>query len=159
MTSAIAQKTPVQIKWPIEKVQEGAARALANHLRAAQTVLAKYGPEVWDEYDRLVLKDKLEYYKSVGVKTPIELVKAMAEFESNVFGSKIQIVGDDKKASLTYDSCGIYNAMQKFGTLTPEQEEKIGSYFERCVSNLAKEFGFKGEVKFEEPCAIVTFTK
>ena len=157
MTTAIAKKTPVEIKWPVNKVQEAAARVLANHMLAAQTVLAKYGPEAFEQYDKQILADKVEYYRSIGVKTPIDLAKAMAEFEGNVFGSKVEIWGDDKQASLTYDACGIYNAMKK--RLTPEMEEKIGGYFERCVDNLGREFGFKGEVKFEEPSATVTFIK
>src|SRR4030095_4305656 len=146
MTTAIAKKTPVEIKWPVNKVQEQAARVLANHMLAAQTVLAKYGPEAFEQFDKQLVASKVEYYKSVGVKTPIDLVRAMGEFEGNVFGSKIEIWGDDKQASLTYDSCGVLNAMKP--RMTPEMEEKIGGYFERCVSNLGREFGFQSEVKF-----------
>ena len=113
MSTAIAKKTPVEIKWPVNKVQEAAARVLANHMLAAQTVLAKYGPEAFEQFDKQILAGKLEYYKSVGVKTPIDLVRAMGEFESNVFGSKAEIWGDDKQASLTYESCGIFNAMKE----------------------------------------------
>jgi len=157
MTTAIAKKTPIEIKWPVNKVQEQAARVLAHQMLAAQTVLSKYGPEAFEQFDKQILTSKVEYYKSIGIKSPIDLVRAMGEFESNLFGSKVEIWGDDKQASLTYDSCGILNAMKP--KLTPEMEEKIGSYFERCVENLGREFGFKGEVKFEEPSATVTFIK
>jgi len=157
MTTAIGKKTPVEIKWPLAKVQEKTARVLADNMLAVQSVLAKYGPEALEQYDKQILANKVEYYRGIGVKTPIDLVRAMGEFEGNLFGSKIEIWGDDKQASLTYDSCAIFNAMKP--KLSPEMEEKIGGYFERCVGNLAREFGFQGEVKFEDPGATVTFTR
>ena len=104
-------------------------------------------------------KGKTEYYRNLGVKTPLDLIKAIAESESNIFGSAIEIWGEDNKASLTYNACGMWNAMQKLQKLTPEMEEKMGNHFETCIHNLAKEFGFKAEVKFEEPCCTLTISK
>lgn len=159
MSPAIAQKTLMETKWPANKIQEETAKVIARHFMAANAVLAKFGPEAVQEYDKHLLAGKVENYKHLGVKTPLDLIKAMAEFESNIFGSKIEIWGDDNKAHMTYNACGMWDAIQKVQKLTPEMEEKMGNHFETCLKNLAKEFGFKGEVKFEEPCATVTISK
>lgn len=155
----VATKTTVETKWPVTKVQETAAMMLGMQWMAAYKTLSKHGEAAFKEFDNMLRQQKVEHYKGMGVKTPIDLVKAMSEFEANLFGSKIEIWGDEKVAHLTYNSCGMWNAMQKFGKMGPEQEEKMGAHFSHCISEMAKEFGFKGEVKFEEPCATITFTK
>ena len=160
MTPAIANKIIVEPKWPIAKVQEASAKAVAREFLAAFSVLCKHGKEAVEGFQQAMHAQKLEYYKSLGIKTPIELVKAMAEYESNVFGSKIEIWGDEKQASLSYTQCGMWNAMKELGKMTPEMEEKMGTWFQTCVTNLGKDFGFTGEVNFEgETSALVTFTK
>jgi len=160
MTTAIANKTIVEAKWPVAKVQEESAKAAARQFLAAFGVLCKQGKEAVEAYQHAMHIQKVEYYKSLGIKTPIDLVKAMSEYESNIFGSKIEIWGDEKKAFLSYSTCGMWNAMKEIGKLTPEMEEKMGTWFQTCVTNMAKDFGFQGEVNFEgETCALVTFSK
>jgi hypothetical protein len=159
MTTTTLNKTTIETTWTAQKIQEETARVLAMQWMTAYQLLSKAGEQYAQEFETTLRQNKVEQYKKLGVKTPIDLVKAMAEFEANLFGSKIEIFGDESKACLTYNQCGMWNAMQKMGKMTPEQEEKMGHHFQNCVSNLAKEFGFKGEVKFEEPCATVTFTK
>lgn len=159
MCPAIAQKMLVEPKWPVTKVQEESSKALARQFLAAFEVLSKFGPQAVEEFDKKLLNGKTEYYKNLGVQTPLDLIKAIAESESNIFGSSIEIWGDDTKASLTYKVCGMWNAMQKLQKMTPEMEEKMGNHFETCIHNLAKEFGFNAEVKFEEPCATLTISK
>ncbi|MBI4533351.1 MAG: hypothetical protein HY711_05325, partial [Candidatus Melainabacteria bacterium] len=147
MCPAIAQKMLVEPKWPVTKVQEESAKALARQFMAAFEVLSGYGAQATEAFDKKVLQGKTEHYRALGVKTPLDLIKAMAESESNIFGSTIEIWGDDSKASLTYKACGMWNAIQKLQKMTPEMEEKMGNHFETCIHNLAKEFGFKAEVK------------
>lgn len=158
MTTATT-KTRVETKWPVSKTQEEFAHFMATTWQSAYNTLSKYGESAVNEFETAARRNKVEYYKSLGVKTPLELVKAIAELESNIFGSKIEIWGDERTAHLTYDSCGMWNAFKKYGKLTAEQEEKMGTCFQTSIEALAREFGFKGEVKFEEPCATVTFSK
>lgn len=160
MMTTVLNKIKVQPTWNKEQTQAGTARMMANQLLSAMTVLAKYGDEAIKEFDQSVRSRKIEYYKSLGVKTPIDLVKAQAEFETNVFGSEIEYWGDEKTAHLCYKTCGMWDAIEKYGELSKEQEEKMGEHFQTCVQNTAREFGFKGDVKFEgEECATVTYTK
>lgn len=159
MTTVIERKTPIEAKWSPKQIQEITARVMAQNCLTSHAVIAKFGPDAVKELDKQLLANKVEHYKKIGVKTPIDLVKAMAEFEANLFGSKIQILGDEKKASLSYDSCAIWNCMKEIGKLSPKQEEEMGVQFEQHIKELGKEFGFKGEIKFEDPCAIITFIK
>jgi len=159
MSTVIQQKTPVEAKWTLSKVQEETAQAMARNFLATMTVLGKYGKEAHEEFEKICVANKIDYFKTRNIKSPLDLVKAMAEYEANIFGSKIKISGDDKQAELTYDVCGCWNAMKTVGNLKPEQEEKMGDQFARTIEHLGRHFGFKSEVKFEEPCATVTFTK
>ena len=159
MTTAVAKKTPVEAKWNVQKLQEEAARVVASNCLAAHQVLSKYGEQAVKEYQTVARNYKVNYLKSLGVKTPVEIAKALAEVEANVFGSKIEIVGDDKTASLTYDSCGMWNAIQQVGKLTPDQEAKMGEGYASCMQDLGKELGLKVNVEMGEKTCVVTFTK
>jgi hypothetical protein len=53
----------------------------------------------------------------------------------------------------------MWNAMQKYGNLTPEKQEKMGQYFQQCVQNFAKEWGFKGNVEMNGEKCTVSFSK
>ncbi|MBY0358771.1 MAG: hypothetical protein K2W82_12275 [Candidatus Obscuribacterales bacterium] len=159
MSTVTTKKTLVTPTWNTQQIQEAASRAMATNCMAAMTVLSKNGEQAVKEYQDMIHKFQLEHLKSIGVKTPLELVKAKAEFETNVFGSKIEIEGDDNCAKLNYLSCAMWESMQKVAKLTPEQQEKMGANFQTCVQNFAKEWGFKGEVKMDETCCTISFSK
>ncbi|MBS2002322.1 MAG: hypothetical protein U0103_03760 [Candidatus Obscuribacterales bacterium] len=161
MTTTTPTKKIVEQTWTTKQIQEAAAAMAANMCFSAKSVLQEHGDmALLNKYENTVRQGKIEHYKALGVKTPIELVTAMAETETNVFGSKIEIFGDDKQAELHYLSCAMWNQMEKkMGCMTPEQQEKAGASFQNCVMETAKAFGFKGEVKFGEKEATITFIK
>jgi len=150
---------PSDLARIIRRCLEKDPRHRVQTARATMGVLCKHGEELTKEFQTAMLHNKVEHFKKLEVKTPIELVKAMAEFEANVFGSKIEIWGDEKSAHMQYNACGMWNAMKKFGKMEPKQEEMMGTQFATCMTNLAKEFGFKGETKMEGEIALVSFTK
>lgn len=157
-----AQKTQVQQTWSVSKIQEEGAASVVRHMLATFRVLEKVGPEAATELQNAFAQVKLDYYKSHGVETPLDLVKVMSEFETNVFGSKISYTGNDKQAVLEYETCGCWNAMGKTD-VKPTEQEKMGKNCAASTEKLAKEFGFKSEVKVStnpgEPCCTITFTK
>jgi hypothetical protein len=159
MSTAISNKASVEAKWPQAKAQEEAAQAMARILVSAINTLGKYGEEAMKEFDKQGRTLKVQHFKKLGVNSPIDLVKAMAEFDANVLGSKVEIAGDEKQASLSYQSCAIWNAMSQLCKPTAEQEQKMSGHFEACMSELGKEFGFKTEAKLAETGATVTFSK
>jgi len=161
MSTVTLNKQVVEPKWNTTQIQEEAVRAHSMLYLTAMNTVAKLGGEkAVQEFQTEMRQHKVEHYKKVGVKTPLELVKAMAEFEANVFGSKIEISGDENKAELKYNQCAMWNAMKNFGHLNAQQEEQMGRSFEMCVQNLAKEFGFKAETKFEgDQTCVLHFSK
>lgn len=153
-------KTVVAPTWTTTQIQENVARVYATQFVTAMQVIGKFGGEAaLTEFETEMRKARIEHIKSLGVKTPIELAKAMAEFEANVFGSKIEIVGDDKHAELKYISCAMWEALKKVGKLDAKKEEEMGSKFESCMKNTAKEFGFNAEFKMEGETCTVSFNK
>lgn len=152
-------KTPVEAVWNVKKVNEFTSKIWAGNYLATMTVLSKYGPDAVKEFNKAVLAHKIEYFKQVGVKTPIELAKAKAEVDVNVFGSKVEIVGDEKKAQIIYKQCNCWNALKNEGKLSVKDQEREGKNFGEMVQELAKAFGFKGEVVFEGETAVITFIK
>ena len=89
MTTA-AVKTPIEAKWNTHKIQEEAARVIASNYLAIHQVLGKYGEQAINEFETTIRKYKVDHLKSVGVKNPIDLVKALGEFDTNVYGSKVE---------------------------------------------------------------------
>jgi hypothetical protein len=158
MTTATLTKKTVETTWNTSKIQEEAARLAAVYSLTAHAVLAKFGEQALEQYSTLMRERKIEHYKQMGVKTPLELVNVMSEMEANLFGSKLEIWGDEKSATMKYDSCAMWNAMQKVGKLNAQQEEQIGSQWENCMRATANEFGFNLETKFEGECCTMTFT-
>ncbi len=157
MTTATLTKQMVEAKWTTVKMQEEFARVMAKNTMTTMGVVCKHGEEITKELQTAMLHNKVEHFKTLNVKTPMELVKAMAEFEVNMFGSKIEVWGDEKAAHMQYVSCGMWNAMKNVG-MAPTQEEQMGNSMKECMQNVAKEFGFKGETKFEGDVCTVSIT-
>ena len=159
MSTVAAKKVQVEAKWDIKQIQQAAARSAAVHNVAIMSILAKQGEGAIKEFQDTVHKFQLEHFKSIGVKTPMDLAKAKAEFETNVFGSKIEIEGDENNAKIIYNQCAMWEAMEKLGAMNAEQQEKAGKNYSMCVQNFAKEWGFKGQVDMTETSCSVTFSK
>jgi hypothetical protein len=155
----VLQKTQVKPTWKPEQMQELYTQMMASSFTSAMTVLCKHGEEATKEFQTLSRKPMIEYYKKLGVKTPIEIIKAKAELETNIFGSVIEFWGDDKEAHLLYNKCSMWEAMKKMGGMSCAQEEKMMQGFESCVKEFAQEFDCKGEVKMEGEKAIITIRK
>jgi hypothetical protein len=154
-----ATVTKVQTKWETKKIQEVTSNAFASVFLAANEVLGKIGGTAHEEFETIVREHRVNHYKQLGVKTPLDLVRIIAESEHNLFGSEVEISGDENKATLKYISCAMWDATQKLGKFTPEQEKLMG---EKCSANwtkIASEFGFKYEPKMEKDSYEMTFSK
>jgi hypothetical protein len=161
MTTATPTKKCIEETWTTKQIQEAAAAVVALHIVSANNVLAKHGDQaLLAEYQNAVRKGKIEYYKALGVKTPIELITEMAKTDTNLFGSQIEITGDDTSATMNYINCALWNQMEKLtGKQTPEQQESFGASYQNCVSETAKAFGLKGDIKLGADTCAITFTK
>ena len=159
MTTATLSKTTIKPTWTVEKLQENFARAYAMQTLAAMQVVGKHGEKALEELQATMRANKVEHFKSLGVKTPIELVTAMAELETNLFGSVVEVWGDEKTAHMTYTACGMWKAMENSGKLAPEMKEKMYSGTQNCMSLTAKEFGLNAEVVMDKEICTINFSK
>lgn len=152
-------KTLVKQTWTTEQKQEMTATLFGTTNMTIMGILAKYGPEAVTEFQTAMNNFKAQYFTKLGITSPIALVKAMAEMETNLFGSKIEIWGDEKSASMNYLSCGMWEAMKKACPMTPEQEAKMGEGWERCLQGTAAKFGFTAKLEMTETVCTITFIK
>jgi hypothetical protein len=152
-------KTTVKPTWSPSKVQEETARLVASNCMAAQQAAAKLGEQALTEFQAAGREAKVAHLKSLGVSNALELAKALAEMEVNLFGSQIDISGDENKATLTYNHCAMWETMKKLGKFTPEQEEKMAGGFQSCMQSLAQDLGLNATVKFEGNTCAIDFAK
>jgi hypothetical protein len=154
-----ATKTPVTTTWNVQQIQESAVEHMSRNMMATFQVIEKLGPEAKQQWHQALTQMKVEHLKKQGAKTPFEVVKAIAEFEVNVLGSKISVWGDDKQASMEYEKCACWEAMQKACPMDAKKEEEMGKCWAESLNQEAKLLGFsKAEVKFEGK-PVVTFIK
>jgi hypothetical protein len=153
--------TKVETKWDAKKTAERNASILAATWVSAYEVISKLDQKAVQEFQDKLTQHKLNYYKTLNIKTPMDLVKAIGETEHNVFGSEMEIHGDDKKATLKYLSCGMWNASEKLcaGKLSQEDEQKMGEQCAASWSKIGKEFGFNFEPKMSKDFWELTFSK
>ena len=157
MTTATLNKQMVEAKWTTVKMQEEFARVMAQNAMTTMGVVCKHGEVITNELHTAMLHDKVAHFKTLNIKTPMDLIKAMAESDVNMFGSKVEVWGDEKAAHMQKDTCGMWNAMKKVG-MAPKQEEQMGTWMKDCMHNVAKEFGFKAETKMEGDACVVSIT-
>jgi len=151
--------TKVEKKWDTKKVQERTSEVLASMLVSAYQALSKAGGEAHVEFNKLLTEHKVNHYKQLGIKTPIELAHAIAENDHNLFGSEVEVSGDDKKATVKWNSCNMWNACEKLHKFTPEQQAKMGDQCMNTWKTIATDLGFKFEPSTDKEVWQVTFTK
>ena len=82
MTTAL-QKQSINPSWPVEKIREAAA-CFAGMMISDKLSLFQQSPEEIEALSRESAQKRAELFKSKGVKSPMDLVRHMAEFEVNL---------------------------------------------------------------------------
>ncbi|MCA0314548.1 MAG: hypothetical protein LCH63_12025 [Candidatus Melainabacteria bacterium] len=159
MQTTAIKKTVVEATWNLAQVQQEAAREIGTQFATIMSILPQYGVKAVEEFRSAMQAKKLAHLHTLGIKTPYELVKATAEFETNVFGSKIEIWGDEKEAGMTYLSCGMWEAMNKVTTMTKEQQDEMAKGWETCVTTMATRLGYTAKLEMTETACTITYTK
>ncbi|MBX9686126.1 MAG: hypothetical protein K2X27_05460 [Candidatus Obscuribacterales bacterium] len=154
-----ASKIQIKATWTQKQLQEVAANTMVNNYIGVTKLFEKLTPELRQEFRVMMAGMKVNYYKSIGVKTPMDLAKAMAEFDANVFGSEVVLVGDENKVEIHYETCGCWNLMQKNACFTPAMGESLGECFKTSIELITKELGLKGHVEMTETSAVIHISK
>jgi hypothetical protein len=154
-----AVKTLIKPTWTIEKLQEVTSHSLINHFIAINKLFEKLTPELRDEYRTIMSELKVNYYKSLNITTPMQLAIAMAEYDTNVFGSKVGIEGEEHKVTIEIEDCGCWKLMKNHPCVTPQMIESRGECYKTCVEHITKELGLKGIVEITGKTVIIHITK
>ena len=158
MTTAI--QTKITANWTKEKLQEVSSNSIVNNYIAVTKMFEKISPELRLEFRTMMAEMKVNYYKSLNVKTPMDLAKAMAEFDANVFGSVVIIKGEENKVAIEFESCGCWTKMQKHSCFSQEMGASLAECFQISIDLITKEMGFKGNVEFtSDSKAIIHISK
>lgn len=154
-----ASKIKVTPNWTKEKLQEVSSQAMVNNYIAVTKLFEKISPELRHDFRKTMASMKVEHYKSLNVKTPMDLAKAMAEFDANVFGSQMIVSGDENKAEIEFESCGCWELMQKHSCFTEDLGASLGECFQTSIDLICMEMGFKGRVDFSAEKATIQISK
>jgi hypothetical protein len=152
-------KNAITPTWTASKIQEVTAKVFASNSMAAHQATAKAGEQVLADYKATARQFKVAQLKELSVSNALELATALAEMEVNLFGSKIDISGDEKAATMIYNQCAMWEAMKEVGQITPEQEKQMSGGMQTCMQDLAHDLGLNAKVTFEGKSRAVSFTK
>ena len=75
MTTVTTKKTTIQPTWTPDCIREASARAMANNYCAAMSTLSKYGEQAINEFETSTRTRKVDYYRSLGVRSPLYLTQ------------------------------------------------------------------------------------
>lgn len=158
MSTITTNKKPVAPNWQTAQVQTEVVKSVATIYASLETVLAKASPEIAAEAAKIVLINK-GYYANLPIKSPLDLVNAVAEYTANVLGIKVAIVGDADKPLIIFEGGTLANKLAAVISLAPSQVPTLIDYFKKGFGELGAQFGYKTEITSAEPDFIVSFSK
>lgn len=146
MTTSMQVQT-VKPTWDLRKLQEAATKHAAHRIISRLHFIEKHPGKEIDELEQASAHLKAEFLKKCAVKSPMDLVKHIAEFEVNMYGTEASIQGDEHNAILVTNNSTVWQEVKKLGNITKEQEAKVQSHYRQWVESLAQGFGFKAQVE------------
>jgi hypothetical protein len=90
MTNAI-QIHKIKQSWDIKEMQKAATTMVSEKIASRIHFLEKHNGEETEEMEKASAQLNAEKLIKSGVKTPLELVKYLAEYEVNMFGSQASL--------------------------------------------------------------------
>jgi len=161
MTTSAKNKQTVKADWPIQKIQEEITKTIASKIVSRLTMLEEDQEAAVEQHEKISAEQVAEGFKKCGVKTPLDLVKHMAEHEANLFGAQVEYAGDDKSATLFNLKPTMWLEAKKMAKMTSEQEQMMHEQYENWQENLAEALGFTAEVEITNNgnSSQITFSK
>lgn len=144
------QTQQIKPTWDLKRVQEAAVTHAAYTIISRLHCIEKHAGKETDERENASAHLKSELMKKRGVKTPMDLVKHIAEFEVNMFGADANIHGDDQNATLVTEKSPVWQEAKKLGNLTKEQETIMQTHYRQWMESLAQAFGFRAQVEVSQ---------
>ncbi|HEY9785218.1 MAG TPA: hypothetical protein V6D17_07440 [Candidatus Obscuribacterales bacterium] len=144
--------------WDVERMQEEMARGSAFHYLAILGFLKDNAPALISEFNKVFAINKT-YFLHMGKLNPLELAMAIAQVEQNLFGSKMEVDGDENSASVTYRYINEWARVAEFGILTEEDHMNMHAHFVLAIDELGREMELSTRVAYAEEGLVVTFSK
>src|SRR5688572_12271818 len=135
MSTITENKKPVTANWQTTKVQAEVVKSVASLYGSLESILSKENPQIVAEVSKLVLINK-GYYATLPIKTPPELVTAIAEYAANVLGIKVAVVADPIKPSIVFEGGTLANKLATIIDAPPSQVPVLIDYFKNGIIDL-----------------------
>lgn len=154
-----AVKTLIKPNWTIEKLQEVTSHVIINNVMIINKLMEKLTPELRQEFHLMMLNMKVDYFRSLNIKTPMDLAIGIAEYDTNVWGSKVHLEGEPNKVTVEIETCGCWNLIQKHPCFTPNLGINRGECHKKVLGIITEELGFKGNIEITDEHIIIHITK
>lgn len=153
--------TKVEATWDLARIRKEAGRLITDYKMAIWLVLQNE-PEILEKLQAILYGQFVDQLKADGVKTPMDLVRYLAELTVNLVGGTASISGDDNEASIAFDHIpGWDQTKDKLELDSSEQKEKLMLVFRDSLDRFCAllDLNFTAEVEgdFECPVAKLTF--
>jgi predicted RNA-binding protein Jag len=160
MTTSTKAKKITQT-WDIKRLQEEAIKIQSHKIASTMHVLKKHPGKEITEMEKVSAHITADMLKNFGVKTPLDLVKYLADFEVNMFGSEASTSGDAKCAVLINEKPAVWLETLRTNTFSENQIESMQEHFSSFMKHLGHGLGFKAHVDFAEDgkSSKITFTE
>ncbi|HEY9775164.1 MAG TPA: hypothetical protein V6C81_15470 [Planktothrix sp.] len=144
MTQSI-QKQKIEPSWSVSEIQEHVVKSICSQMQMKLEMAESGKLQNAEELRNKSAQHKAECFKKDGVKSPLELVKKLAELEVNLTGSKVSISGDDERATLIQDEPKVYLEIRQ--KIDEQKLEKLREFFSAWMTQLGQNFGFQTKVE------------
>jgi predicted RNA-binding protein Jag len=145
--SEVEPKHSVKPQWTLGQVRHEAARMAAGTIVARMKMMEKVSPAQIKRFVKVSAKEKAKFFKSCGVKSPLDLVKFMAEHEVNMFGAKARIAGDENQALLINEKPTVWLEAKRLAAMNEKQEKAMTRQYETWMKELGSALGFSTRVQ------------
>lgn len=155
--------TKVEATWNTDRVRKEAGRLIFDYKMAIWLALQDQ-PEILEKLQEVLYGEFVKQLQAEGIKTPIDLVRYLAELTANLFGGTVSIIGDTSEASLAFDDIpGWDQIKEKFEFDSSEEKEKLMIVYRNSLDRFCEMLGlrFTAEVEanFDCPIAKLTFRR
>jgi hypothetical protein len=158
MSTILENKKTITPEWQSAKVQAEVLKSVASIFASLDKVLPKDNPQIIAEVKKILLINK-EYYSTLPIKSPIDLVNAIGEYTVNVLGIKVAITDEISQASIVFEGGTLATKLAAINAVPPSEVPSVLESFKNGIVELGTQFGFKTEITSAEPDFIITFKK
>lgn len=161
----MARSTWTQVKatWNTDRVRQEAGRLILDYKMAIWLALQDQ-PEILERLQEVLYGEFVKQLQEEGIKTPIDLVRYLAELTANLFGGTVSITGDTSEASIAFDDLPGWDKMKEnFELGSNEEKEKLMLVFRNSLDRFCELLGLRFtaeiEANFDCPISKLTFRR